>query len=105
MEAGKPGGACRWTNFCGDLTCNTFLAPFWNREHIESVQITMTEDFGVLGRSGFYEQTGTIRDVWNGIICSRCSSDDGTGGALTTGHTPSRRAIAGDVSAGHKRLP
>ena len=73
MEAGKPGGACRWTNFCGALTCNTFLAPFWNPEHIESVQITMTEDFGVLGRSGFYEQTGTIRDVWNGIICSRCS--------------------------------
>ena len=30
---------------------------------IESVQITMAEDFGVQGRGAFYDQTGTIRDV------------------------------------------
>jgi glucose-6-phosphate 1-dehydrogenase len=42
---------------------NSFPDPFWNREHIESVQITMAEDFGVQGRGGFYDQTGTIRDV------------------------------------------
>jgi len=42
---------------------NAVLDSFWSREHIESVQITMAEDFGVQGRGAFYEQTGTIRDV------------------------------------------
>jgi len=42
---------------------NAFVEAFWNRNYIESVQITMAEDFGVQGRGGFYDQTGTIRDV------------------------------------------
>lgn len=55
---------------------NAFSEAFWNRNYIESVQITMAEDFGVQGRGAFYDQTGTVRDVMQNhlfqVLCNLC---------------------------------
>ncbi len=42
---------------------NSFLEPIWNRNYVASVQITLSEDFGVENRGAFYETAGCLRDV------------------------------------------
>ncbi len=42
---------------------NTIFEPFWNRDNIQSIQITMAEDFGVDDRGSFYDPVGALRDV------------------------------------------
>jgi glucose-6-phosphate 1-dehydrogenase len=42
---------------------NPIFEPIWNRHYVRSIQITMSEDFGVEDRGKFYEEAGAIRDV------------------------------------------
>lgn len=42
---------------------NSFLEPIWNRNYVDSVQITLSENFGVGSRGAFYETAGCLRDV------------------------------------------
>ena len=43
---------------------NALFASLWNNEHIDNVQITLGEDIGIGSRANFWEQTGSLRDVF-----------------------------------------
>ncbi len=42
---------------------NSIFEPIWNAEHIERIDITVSESIGVGTRGAFYDATGAIRDV------------------------------------------
>jgi glucose-6-phosphate 1-dehydrogenase len=42
---------------------NAMFESLWNRDRIDSVQITVAEDLGIDQRAGYYDQAGVVRDM------------------------------------------
>ena len=42
---------------------NSIFEPLWNRNHVDHVQITVSESIGIEGRGGYYDRAGALRDI------------------------------------------
>ncbi|HBJ92750.1 MAG TPA: glucose-6-phosphate dehydrogenase, partial [Hyphomonadaceae bacterium] len=42
---------------------NTLFEALWSRNHIDHIQITVSEDLGLEGRAGYYDGSGALRDM------------------------------------------
>jgi len=42
---------------------NMMFEPIWNRNYIDQIQITASEDLGIGSRAGYYDQAGALRDL------------------------------------------
>jgi len=42
---------------------NPMFEHLWNRDRVESIEITVAEDLGIAGRAGYYESAGALRDM------------------------------------------
>src|SRR6202165_4482648 len=42
---------------------NSLFEPVWNRNLVETIQITVAEKEGIGKRAGYYDQTGAVRDI------------------------------------------